>query len=289
MKHENRALLIKRVFLCILFLNWFVSLAKLIFGYKIKSNSMVADGFHSLSDGASNIIGLFGIWFASRPKDESHPYGHKKYETFASIGIAFLLFLVSIGIIHESMGRFNNPVAMGSTFLGLVVIFITLGINISVMLYEYRLGRKLNSDILIADSMHTRADILTSCSVIFALIAVKLGWYALDPIIAMFIAVFILYSAFEIIKDSSLVLCDRAVLDSKKIESLVMAIEGVRSVHKIRTRGRCDDIHVDLHVLVNKDTRMDAAHKLSGIIEEEIEKNVEGVSDVVVHMEPYDT
>lgn len=286
MDAEYRFLEIKRVLVYVLVLNWLVAFAKLALGYIIKSSSMVADGYHSLSDGASNIIGFLGIWLASRPKDESHPYGHKKYETFASIGIAFLLFFVGIGIVHESIGRFKNPVLPNANILSFIVMSTTLAVNFAVMLYEYRAGKRLNSDILVADSAHTKADILTSLSVIGALFAVKAGWPFLDPLIAIFIAAFIVYAAFEILRDSAVVLCDSAVIDTKKIEEIVMAMEGVLSAHKIRTRGRCDDIHVDLHVLVRNDMRMDSAHKLSYKIEEEIRNKIPGVSDVVIHMEP---
>lgn len=283
---KSRALEIKRLLIYVLVLNWVVALTKLVVGYIIKSSSMVADGYHSLSDGASNIIGFLGIWLASRPKDESHPYGHKKYETFASIGIAFLLFFVCIGIIHESIERFRKPVVPDVNFLSFVVMFATLIINFMVVFYEYRVGRRLKSDILIADSAHTKADILTSLSVIAALFAVRSGWYFLDPLIAIFISAFIAHAAIEILKESALVLCDSAVVDTKKIAEIVMAIEGVLSVHKIRTRGRCDDIHVDLHVLVKNDMHMDTAHKLSYRIEAEIKDKISGVSDVIVHMEP---
>lgn len=285
---QNKYRDINKILAIVLCLNWLVAFAKLILGHIIKSNSMVADGYHSFSDGASNIIGFFGIWLASRPKDEGHPYGHKKYETFASIGIAFLLFFVCVGIVHESIGRFKNPVIPNVNILSFIVMFVTLMVNFVVVFYEYRQGKRLKSDILIADSAHTKADILTSLSVIGALFAVKSGWYFLDPVIAIFISMFIFRAAFEILKESSVVLCDTAVVDVKRIEEVVMALDGVLSVHKVRTRGRCDDIHVDMHVLVNSDTRMDLAHKLSYKIEEELKDKISGVSDVVVHMEPKD-
>ncbi|HDZ77473.1 MAG TPA: cation transporter [Candidatus Omnitrophica bacterium] len=277
---------IRAILVYILGLNWLVSFAKLVCGYIIMSNAMVADGYHSFADGASNIIGLFGIWLASRPRDETHPYGRKKYETFASLGIAFLLFLVSIRIVYSSVMRFSQDASPNVTILSFVVMLSTLIINLAVMLYEYRAGKKLNSDILIADSMHTRADIFTSISVIFALVAVKFGWPLLDPIAAIIIAIFIIYTGFEILKESSSVLCDTAPVDAERIEKLVLGIEGVSSVHKIRTRGRCDDVHVDLHVEVRPDMHMKYAHKISYEIEGQIKKNIFGVTDVIIHMEP---
>jgi cation diffusion facilitator family transporter len=287
MEEKNRTKTIRKILIYILGLNWFVSFVKLFFGSIIKSSSMTADGFHSFSDGMSNIIGLLGIWIASRPKDISHPYGHKKYETFASSFIAFLLFLVAFKVIFTSIRRIFMYIEPKVTFLSFGVMFFTIAINLIVARYEYRKGKKLGSDILIADSLHTKADILTSLSVILALICVRLGLPFLDPIAALFIAIFIAYSGFHILKESSSVLCDSSVIESKRIEEVVMGIDEVVSVHKIRTRGRRDDIYVDLHVLVRADMHIDKAHHLSQKIEKEIKNRIAGVSDVVVHMEPY--
>jgi cation diffusion facilitator family transporter len=278
---------IRRTLVYVLILNWLVALAKVIFGYWIKSNSMTADGFHSFSDGASNIIGLVGIEFAARPADKQHLYGHKKYETFAALAIAMLLFLVCLNIIHSSIERFYHPVVPKVNIYGFMVMFITIIINIIVMVYEYRKGRALNSDILVSDSMHTQADIFTSLSVIIALIAVKLGYPILDTIGSLFIALFIVYTAFKILRNSAYILCDTAVIDIREIEKVVKEIEGVIECHKIRTRGRKDDIYIDLHVLVRDDMHMDKAHALSYKIEEQIKKRFTGVTDIVVHLEPF--
>src|SRR3989304_9676068 len=103
---EERYLKIRRVLIYILFLNWGVAAAKLFYGWVTRSASMTADGFHSFSDGSSNIIGLIGIWIASRPTDENHPYGHKKFETLTSVGISVLLFLVCFNVVREGIFRF---------------------------------------------------------------------------------------------------------------------------------------------------------------------------------------
>jgi cation diffusion facilitator family transporter len=165
-------------------------------------------------------------------------------------------------------------------------MFITLLVNLFVAIYEYRQGKALTSDILVADSMHTRSDILVSLSVIVALVAAKLGYPIIDTLGAIAIALFIAYTAVEILREGSRVLCDTAVIDIKAIEKVVKAVDGVIGCHKIRTRGRQDDIHIDLHVLLKKDTHIDAAHKISYNIEEAIKKQFPGVTDIVVHLEP---
>lgn len=277
---------IRNILTIVLALNWLVALLKLVFGYIIKSQSMIADGFHSFSDGSSNIIGLFGIWLASQPKDQDHPYGHNKYETFTAICIAILLFLVCFNILHDSWERFRVPVASRVDLNSFLVMIFTMMINIGVMNYEYNSGKRLNSDILVSDSLHTRADIFTSFSVILALVATKLGFPILDPLAAMVIALFIAYAGIDILRHCSRVLCDTAAIDEGRIAKICLAIEGVIKCHKIRTRGRSDDIYVDLHVLVRNDMHIDKAHELSYKIEDAIKKEIPGVSDVTVHMEP---
>jgi len=278
---------IRQILIWILILNWAVALAKILYGLFSRCASMTADGFHSLSDGASNIIGLIGIRLACQPTDQDHPYGHRKYETFFSLGIALLLFLICFNLFKEGLNRLYRPVTPQIDLRSFVVMIITLAVNVGVMNYEYKKGKLLHSDILVYDSMHTKADIFTSLSVIIALITIKLGYPIIDPIATIMISLFIAYAAFTIVKQSSRVLCDTApIVDVKKIVDIVLSIEGVKTCHKVRSHGRPDDIYLDLHVQVSPDMHIDKAHKISYVIEEAIKKGIPEVTDVVVHMEP---
>lgn len=283
-KHYQK---IRKILIIVLALNWAVALAKIIYGLSSRCFSMTADGFHSLSDGTSNIIGLIGIHFACQPVDKDHPYGHKKYETLFSLGIAGMLFLVSFNLLKAGWQRLHHPILFQADWGSFAVMLITLAVNIYVMRYEYRKGQALKSDILISDSLHTRADIFTSFSVIIALVITKLGFPLIDPIVTILIALFIGYAAFAIIKQSSDVLCDTAVfLDDQKVRDIVLKTKGVLACHKIRSRGRIDDVYIDLHVQVNPSMHMDDAHQISCRIEEAIKSAIPGITDVVVHMEP---
>ena len=135
---------------------------KLVVGYIISSASMVADGFHSFSDAGSNIVGLVGTAMAAKPPDECHPYGHKKFETFTTIGIALLLFVVSINIIKSGITKLADPIAPHVDIYGFIVMFFTIVINIFVIIYETREGKKLSSDILLSDAIHTKSDVYVS-------------------------------------------------------------------------------------------------------------------------------
>ncbi len=284
---KNHYLRIKRILIAILALNWAIAFAKIIYGLFSNCSSITADGFHSLSDGASNIIGLVGIRLAAQPTDSDHPYGHRKYETLYSLGIAFLLFIVAFNLAKEGINRLHGASLPRVDIFSFAVMFSTLAVNIAVARYEYAKGKALQSDILVSDSLHTRADILTSLSVIAALVVIKIGYPLIDPIITILISCFIAYSGIRITKEASRVLCDSTIItDPNEIVRIVLAVRGVKACHKIRTRGRPDDIHIDLHVQVNPDMHVDKAHKISYEIEEAIKKGIPQANDVIVHIEP---
>ncbi|MGE5553426.1 MAG: cation diffusion facilitator family transporter [Betaproteobacteria bacterium] len=289
MSDEQRFRKIRRVLIVILVLNWSVALAKVIYGIITRSASMTADGYHSLSDGASNIVGLIGISLAARPADEDHPLGHKKYETFASIAIAGLLVLVSLNILERVVQRLLHPGGPGPevTLASFAVMLVTLAVNYAVMTWERRQGKVLQSDILVSDSCHTMSDLYVSLSVIATLLAVKLGLPWLDVVAALVIAGLIVRSAVEIVRHGSNVLCDAAVMDALDIEQVVVTVPGVRSCHRIVSRGRQDDLEITLHVQVDPDMHVEDAHDLVHEIELAVRRAYPGVSRVISHIEPF--
>jgi len=276
----------RRVLIYTLILNWLVASAKLFYGIITRSASMTADGFHSFADGTNNIIGLVGFYIAGRPIDKTHPYGHEKYETLTALGIGGLLLFVAFDIIKNAIQRISNPVIPEVNIGSFIVMAVTVGINIFVMLYENREGKRLKSDFLVVDSYHTRSDILVSFSVIVTLIAVKIGMPIIDAIMALLIAVFIGFSAFEILWHTSRVLSDAAVVPAEIIKNIIMGFDDVENCHNIRTRGRQDNICVDLHIWVKPNMHIDRSHELAHSIEEKLKKEISGVREVITHIEP---
>lgn len=277
---------IRRVLLLVLGLNWGVAVAKLVYGKAIGSVSMVADGFHSLFDGASNIVGLVGIWIAARPVDEGHPYGHKKFETFTALGIAMLLFLVAWDLLGSIRDRFLHSTPPEVTAASFVVMILTMATNLAVTTYETRRGRQLGSDILLSDALHTRSDLLVSTSVLISLAASRLGYPIVDPLAALVIAGLIARSGISVVLRSARTLCDAAVLPAREVETLVSAMDGVEACHAVRTRGRPDDIYVDLHIWVDPAMTVEEAHALSHRVEESLKNHIPGISEVITHVEP---
>ncbi|HIF5318723.1 TPA: cation diffusion facilitator family transporter, partial [Clostridioides difficile] len=255
---------VKQVLWIILFANFAVALLKIIIGNQIKSYSMTADGFHSLSDGASNIVGLIGIFFASKPKDKNHPYGHKKFEIITSLFISGMLFVIAIKIILSAVLRIANPVVPAITIESLIALIITLFINIFVCMYEYRIGTKLNSYVLISDSLHTRSDIFVSLGVLVTLVGVKLGFpVIIESIVPIIISAFIIYSAYGIFRPSIGILVDRVAVDEDYIKEIVFEFNEVRDVHNIRSRGSKSSIYIDMHVMVDPFISVEQSHDLT--------------------------
>jgi cation diffusion facilitator family transporter len=282
----TRDLEIKKVLWFILALNLLVAAAKLVYGQWSGTLSMWADGLHSMFDGASNVIGLVGMWAAAHPPDEAHPYGHRKFESFAAFAISVFLFLACFKILESSYYRLTEPSLPRVTILSFGIMLATLGVNFFVTRYEQRRSTELKSEILHADSMHTLSDVYSSISVLVGLVAVRLGFPALDPVMAIVIAGFIGRTGFQILFETSRVLSDASCVDPRRVREIVMKIPGVRSCHSIRTRGLESHVFVDCHIQVQSDMTTERAHDLVHTIEDRIKMEMSEVADVVIHVEP---
>jgi cation diffusion facilitator family transporter len=279
---------IKQVLWIIMFANLAVALLKIIIGSMVRSASITADGFHSLTDGASNIIGLIGISLAAKPVDKEHPYGHKKFETMAGLFIAGMLLIIGGKTVIEAFNRFFNPVILYITSESLATLLITLGINIFVCTYEYNKGKKLKSYILLSDSLHTKSDIYVSVGVLATLICIKLGLPPIiDPIASLIVSAFIFNASYEIFKSAGGILVDKAVLDTEKIKEMTLEFEQVKGVHNIRSRGSENDMYIDMHILTEPNLSVESSHELTHAIEMKMRTEINDNLQVFVHLEPF--
>jgi cation diffusion facilitator family transporter len=275
-----------RVLARVLLLNLAVAGAKLVLGYATGAVSMISDGFHSLADSASNIMGMVGLRASRKPPDEDHPYGHRKFETLAAGGIAFFLVLVVVEVGRTALERLRGSAPAEVTTLSFAVMVVTMIVNLIVVRYEAGRGRALGSEILLADSMHTRSDIYTSCGVLISLIAVRAGYPILDPIGGLVIAVFIARTGYTIALQTTSVLADRVVMAEEDIRSVVMAVPEVLGCHHIRSRGSADYTFLDLHVWFAADTTLFEAHRLSHVVKDRLLERFPHIADAIIHLEP---
>jgi cation diffusion facilitator family transporter len=263
-----------------------VAAAKLVLGYATGAVSIVSDGFHSLTDSASNIIGLIGLRAAGKPPDADHPYGHRKFETLAAGAIFVFLVVAVMEIGRTAIQRFANPVPPAITWVSFAVMTATLLVNVWVVRYEAGRGRALQSELLLADAVHTRSDVFATIGVLISLAGVTLGYPLLDPIGGLAIAILIARTSLEIAHDTSSILSDRVVIDEDDIRGVVMGVPEVLGCHHIRTRGPLDHVFLDLHVWFPAAMPLVQAHSLSHQVKDRLMARFPQIRDAIIHIEP---
>ncbi|HYT64875.1 MAG TPA: cation diffusion facilitator family transporter [Vicinamibacterales bacterium] len=281
-RHQTVARVLARV----LILNLAVAAAKLLLGYATGAVSVVSDGFHSLTDSTSNIIGLIGLRAARKPPDADHPYGHRKFETLAAAGIFIFLILAVLEIGRAALHRFASPTPPGISWISFAVMSATLLVNLWVVRYEGGESRRLNSELLRADSVHTRSDVFATIGVLVSLTAVAFGYPILDPIGGLAIAILIGRTSYEIARDTSGILSDRVVIGEDDIRRAVMGIPEVLGCHHIRTRGSMDYVFLDLHVWFPAAMPLVTAHWLSHNVKDRLMEQFPQIADAIIHIEP---
>ncbi len=277
---------VRRVLWITLGLNVAVSAAKMIVGTLSGSMAMVADGYHSLTDGANNVVGLVITSYAYAPPDEGHPYGHRKFETAATLAIALALLSVGYHLIGEALSRSASAALPEIGLLAWTVMLVTLAVNMFVASYEAREGRRLQSSYLIADSAHTRSDIYVTFGVIASFAGARAGVVWMDGLVSIGIALFIAFLGVQILVGSFHTLTDRAVIPTDTLSPIVLAVPGVIDCRETRTRGGPGAVYVDLIVHVDGAMPMSDAHDVADWIEAALMMQRPEIVDVVVHLEP---
>jgi cation diffusion facilitator family transporter len=266
--------------------NLVVALAKIALGYATGAISIVSDGFHSLTDSASNVVALVGVSAARRPPDVNHPYGHRKYETMASVAILLFLIVVLVEVLRAAIDRLLTGGSPRVFPEGIALMTATLVVNLAVVTYERRAGERLTSEVLLADARHTRSDVLTSGAVLAALLGVWAGYPLLDPLAGLLVAGFIGHACWGIAKVASRILSDEIVIAEADVRAVVQSVPLVLGCEKIRTRGSPDHAFLDLHLWLDGDTPLQRAHATSHVVKDRLMARFPQVADVVIHIEP---
>ena len=278
---------VSRVLVRVLVLNLVVALAKIGFGYASGAISILSDGFHSLTDAASNVVGLVGVRAAGRPPDADHPYGHRKFETVAANVVMLFLVLVVIEVLRNAANALLGKAGSHEITTGsFVVMIVTVGINLFVVSYESREAERLGSEVLLADATQTRGDVWTSVTVIAALAGARAGLPILDPLAALVVAGFIGYAGYQIATATTRILSDRIVIAESDLERVVMSVEGVLGCHQIRTRGTADHVFLDLHIWLPPAMPLTEAHAISHVAKDRLMTRYPQIVDAIIHIEP---
>jgi cation diffusion facilitator family transporter len=285
MSYDNRAV-VRKVLLITLLLNIFVMVLKAVVGNFTGSLSLLADALHSVTDSANNILGLITTRFSSPAPDREHPYGHQKFEAVGALGIAAFLGIACFEIIQGAVERIINggkPVKI--TPPELWILLLVLGVNIFVAFYERRVGKRVKSNILIADATHTMSDIWVTISVIAGLIGVWLGYQWLDVVLSFPVALLVFWSGWTVLKENLPWLVDEMAIAPEVIHSLALSVPGVINCHDIASRGVIGrQVFIEMHLIVDAND-VATSHRIT----EEVEKLLEerfNPARVLIHVEP---
>ncbi|SMN16930.1 Cobalt-zinc-cadmium resistance protein [uncultured Candidatus Thioglobus sp.] len=267
-----------------------LAILKIIAGVIGNSGALIADGIHSFSDLLSDGIVLYAAKHSQEDADEDHPYGHQKFETVATLGLAVILALVGVGIIFDGFDRLNNPAAL--THINLLLGVAGISIFTKEMLYWYtlKIAKTYNSDMLKANAWHHRSDALSSVVVFAGVLGTTLGFVYLDAVAAIVVGLMVIYIAWELGTNATKELVDTSI-DAEELTKLRYAlgqISGVNNVHSLRTRKIGHTISADVHVQVDPFLSVSEGHMISVSVERVAKECLEDLTDVTVHIDPED-
>lgn len=263
---------------------------KTVAGVLGNSGALIADGIHSFSDLFTDGVVLYAAKHSGEEADEEHPYGHERFETVATLGLAIILALIAIGIVIDAFERLNNPSNLSHSTLLLSVTVLSILSKEAIYWYTLKVAKIYKSDMLKANAWHSRSDALSSVVVLIGIIGSLNGYLYLDGIAAVVVGLMILYIAWELGTGATKELVDTSI-DAKQVNKLKNAIgmiSGVHSVHSLRTRKIGSAISADVHVQVDPFLSVSEGHIISVSVERIAKDCLKGLSDVTVHIDPED-
>ncbi len=278
------------------FTNLVLSAAKIVAGVVGRSSAMVADGIHSLSDFVTDFIVIIFIKISSKNEDSDHPYGHGKYETFATMLISFALFIVAVGIFYSGSVKIyevlNGGVIERPTYLALIMAAVSIVVKEGLYWYTIIVGRKIDSPAVIANGWHHRSDAFSSIGTLIGISgAMFLGerWRILDPITSLIVGLFIVGVAYKLARPSIQELLEGSLPKEieTSIEEKIRETPGVITFHHLRTRKNGNTFIIDMHIKVDPASSIVEAHDIATQVENSLKATFGRHTRVNVHIEPY--
>lgn len=284
-RHRNGA--IRRVLIWTLVANVVVVVAKILVGLYSNSLGVLAEAAQSSVDALSNVVALAMMGVAARAPDVEHPYGHGKFETIGALGIVAFLSITVFEFVRSAVVRLAAGTARPRvTLVVALVIAGSAAVSLVVSVMENRSGRRLASDILVADAAHTRSDFYAALAVLVGLGLVKLGYPRADAVVTLVIAALVAHAGWHILRTTVPVLVDQRAVDERTIRGIALAAEGVEACYHVRSRGRKGEVFAELTIAVMRYLDVESAHAIADEVEHEVAREV-GAREVVVHIEPF--
>ena len=263
-----------------------------IFGH---SAAMIADAVHSLSDFITDIIVILFVRISAKPADSTHRYGHGKFETLASAIIGCILLGVGVGIfvsgVRSIVGVYRGEVLVAPSMLALIAAVVSIAFKEGLYQYTVYKGRRLNSQVVVANAWHHRSDAFSSIATLLGIGGAIFGgekWRVLDPIVAMVVSAFIIKAAISILKMSLDELLEHSLPKEveQEIRQIILSVEGVSSPHHLRTRRVGSNYAIEVHIRMDGALSLHDAHQITSIVEDGLKKHFGENTIVTIHTEP---
>lgn len=289
MINEDRAVRGEKAALAGIWGNVLLSLLKLIVGFVANSTAVIADAIHSFSDILTSALTWLGIRVSKRPPDKEHPYGHGDVEPIVGLIISIVLAVIGFEFARHSIGEIYikvtapGPLAIYATILALIL-------KEAMSRYVINVAEHINSPALKADAQHHRSDVYSSIVVLIGVIGARLGYPMLDPLVGVIVSLIIIKIGFDVGRENIRQLMGTVPSPelSTRIENLVLGMNKVKLIHRIRIHGMGAYFIVDLHVCVDHSLPLGEAHKIAHEVQRKIVDLFPEVSSALVHIEPYD-
>ena len=268
-----------------------LGVAKILVGFVAQSQALIADGVHSLSDLATDFVVLYAAKHSHQEADDEHPYGHGRFETVATVGLGIALIGVAVGLSIDALRRLFNPESLLEPGVwALVVAVISILSKEAIYHYTMVVAKKHNSNMLRANAWHSRSDAISSVIVVVGVAGSMAGLWYLDALAAIGVGLMVAKIGWDLAWHSVKELVDTG-LDPERVEVIrqaILGVDGVDSLHILRTRRMGADALVDVHIQVNPQLSISEAHFISETVRKQVISDVDEVCDVMVHTDPED-
>lgn len=267
--------------------NMFLFAVKLALGLFINSIAVVSDAFNNLSDLGTSVIAIFGAKLSSRPPDKEHPHGHGRYEYIASLAVAFVIFAVGLKLLGSSFDKVLKPQEVALNILSIFILFVTVLVKLWMFSYNRYIAKTINSSINRAAAQDSLNDVYATSGIILGIMVGNFTTFPVDGILGIIISGFIMYTGFNVAKDSVNLLLG-ALPDEEtvsKIEEMVLSNDNIKGVHDLKIHdygpGR---ITASIHAEVSDKANIVKIHSIIDEIETKVKEEL-GI-DIVIHMDP---
>ncbi|WP_048190802.1 cation diffusion facilitator family transporter [Methanobacterium sp. SMA-27] len=271
--------------------NTFLTIFNFIIGLISGSSALVAESAHTLSDVLTSIIAFIGFKIGMKPADDDHQYGHGRAEPLVGLVIVVFLVVVAYEILSGVYIKLTSTTPLAPPeLIAALMAFIGIFINLAMTTYLMRAGKKINSPAIIADGQHQKVDIFSCIAILVGVIGAQLGFPILDPLVAIFISIIVIKTAFELARDNVNVIMGKVPSDTilDEVRSAAKKVDNVKGVHSIKINPMGPYSSAELHIEVDGNIKLKDAHEIAHNVEKRIINDVSAIKMAIIHVCPFE-